>query len=159
MQQKINIRRAAPGELNAILQLDRELFAYDNQFDETLDMEWTDSPEGRAFFESRISGESGVLWVGVFAKVPVAYLAAAPTQAHSYRRTLRMVELECMFVAPEHRSSGLGARMLETFLQWANDEGYERTCVTVSAQNLRARAFYERLGYTDWDMIMERALG
>jgi len=59
-----------------------------------------------------------------------------------------MGEIDELFVLPEERSCGVGARLLAA----AEAELLQRGCVRLQLQlatgNTRARTFYERRGYT-----------
>jgi GNAT superfamily N-acetyltransferase len=50
---------------------------------------------------------------------------------------------------PDHRSRGVGAAMLRACEEAARQRGEARIGIGVSVTNTRARALYERLGYSD----------
>ena len=53
------------------------------------------------------------------------------------------------YVLPAYRSQGVGTRVLTTLERTCVEHGYHRLCCAVAADNPRARALYERNGYTD----------
>ena len=55
-----------------------------------------------------------------------------------------------MFVAPPHRSSGVGRALIQAAIDWGRERGWKRIEVTApeSARWTRTRAFYEREGFT-----------
>jgi RimJ/RimL family protein N-acetyltransferase len=61
--------------------------------------------------------------------------------AHAHCGTLGMGLL------PEFRGKGLGRRLMEAALAAAHDEGFVRVELTAHADNLRAIALYEKLGF------------
>lgn len=50
-------------------------------------------------------------------------------------------------VGAEHRSSGVGARLLDAAENWARQRGCQHLRVHTNVVRARAHAFYERLGY------------
>ncbi len=61
--------------------------------------------------------------------------------AHAHCGTLGMGLL------PDYRGKGLGRRLMEAALAAAHDEGFVRVELTAHADNLRAIALYEKLGF------------
>lgn len=55
--------------------------------------------------------------------------------------------LEELYLLPEYRSRGLGSEFFAVCERYAAEHGYARIRLEVEAENARARALYERLGY------------
>ncbi len=55
-----------------------------------------------------------------------------------------------MYVAPSHRSSGVGRRLVRAAKDWGRERGWKRIEVTApeSPRWARTRGFYEREGFT-----------
>ncbi|MGE9295902.1 MAG: N-acetyltransferase family protein [Puniceicoccales bacterium] len=155
--ENIVIRRGQPGDFQAVRELDRELIAYDRQFDPSLDPEWSQSSEAMEFFEERLAGQ-GVALVAEFEGHLVGCLLGAMTECASYRQTVVMAEMETLFIRGEARGTGVGKRLVGAFADWAKAEGAERITIRVSAANRDALRFYEREGFAAYDIVMERGL-
>ena len=56
--------------------------------------------------------------------------------------------MDGIFVAPEARGRGVGARLLDAIAQEATARGYAELRLDVIDSNTRARALYEREGFT-----------
>ena len=56
--------------------------------------------------------------------------------------------VQTMAVAPSHRGSGLGARLLAALLEEAERRGQRTVSLEVRAGNLAAQRLYERHGFT-----------
>lgn len=57
------------------------------------------------------------------------------------------VQLMAMWVHPELRGSGAADLLVEDVVGWARSQGAYRVCLLVVDGNLRARRFYERVGF------------
>lgn len=57
--------------------------------------------------------------------------------------------VEDIYVAPEHRSLGIGHALFEECRKWAAQKGADGISLQVAAGNTRARKFYEELGFRE----------
>ncbi|MFN8547115.1 MAG: GNAT family N-acetyltransferase [Candidatus Eisenbacteria bacterium] len=64
------------------------------------------------------------------------------------REDATKAHLVSMWVAPEHRGTGLGQRLVAMILDWARDRGVRTVYLMVTSNNHGAARFYERLGFT-----------
>lgn len=69
-------------------------------------------------------------------------------------RPCRSAYIEEMAVLASHRGRGVGARMMESAVEWARDRGAEEILLDVWEANEEAISFYEKLGFrrTQWRM-------
>ena len=58
-------------------------------------------------------------------------------------------EVEQVYVAAEHRGTGLARRLLRAAAGIVAEGGHRRAWLAVASGNARARRFYERAGWTD----------
>ena len=65
-----------------------------------------------------------------------------------------------VFVRPEHRGTGVADDLLEAALSVARDQNLplDRMVLDVDQRNERARAFYERHGFSHWGEMVAREL-
>jgi GNAT superfamily N-acetyltransferase len=72
-----------------------------------------------------------------------------------------MAEIDELYVLPEARSRGVGARLLATAEAALAAEGCVRLQLQLGAANAAARGFYERRGYRARDgyRLLDKALG
>lgn len=61
-------------------------------------------------------------------------------------------------VAPEHRSCGVGRRLIAHAEDYARNNGYQIIGLSVAAHNELARALYERLEYSQSNVLMRKVL-
>jgi ribosomal protein S18 acetylase RimI-like enzyme len=57
--------------------------------------------------------------------------------------------VEDIYVAPEHRSLGIGHALFGECQEWARQKGADGVSLQVAAGNIRARKFYESLGFRE----------
>ena len=85
--------------------------------------------------------------------IPIGHMTVrwtGTTDAFVAERISECAHLEDLFVMPEHRSRGIGSRILaqrRTCL--AAERAFTRIGLAVGTENPRARMLYERLGYVD----------
>ncbi|SEF54778.1 Ribosomal protein S18 acetylase RimI [Actinacidiphila yanglinensis] len=60
---------------------------------------------------------------------------------------IRSATLRALYVAPERRGGGTGARLTADFFGWAREKGAVRAEVNAYAENVAGRRFYERQGF------------
>lgn len=85
-----------------------------------------------------------VMYVALEGDRPVGYVAG-----HLTRRYACDGELQWIYVAPEHRGSGVAAELLCLLAAWFAGRGASRVCVDVDPANTPARRFYRRHGAGD----------
>jgi GNAT superfamily N-acetyltransferase len=66
-----------------------------------------------------------------------------------------------MYVTPRARGTGVAEQLVEVVTDWARDQGVSSLYLHVAAPMIRARAFYERVGFrpTGDVILMERDPG
>jgi RimJ/RimL family protein N-acetyltransferase len=57
-------------------------------------------------------------------------------------------QLVSMWVAATHRGTGVATALVSAILSWAGQAGAARIGLWVTSDNVRARRFYERMGFT-----------
>jgi ribosomal protein S18 acetylase RimI-like enzyme len=64
-------------------------------------------------------------------------------------------EIDSLYVKQDHRSEGLGRRMVEAALQWLNENSVRKKVVVVLEGNAEALAFYRSLGFLPRNVELE----
>lgn len=140
------IRPARAGDVPEILAMIRELAEYERALDE---VEATEEHLQRTLFADQPAVFAHV------AEAPDGRLAGLAVWFLSYSTWLgtHSLYLEDLYVRPEHRGQGLGARLLATLAQVCLDQGYQRLEWWVLDWNTPARDFYTSVGaqaLTEW---------
>jgi GNAT superfamily N-acetyltransferase len=101
------------------------------------------SKDRRAWVARSGDGLVGAMWLYTVHRVPVPGKRAGP-----------IGYLTNVYVAPEHRNAGLGARMLDRVKAWCGEEGFSLVIVWPTE---RSRSFYRRGGFDrpDEPLVLE----
>lgn len=101
----------------------------------------------------------GAAWLATEAQQPIGYLILVYVFSLEHQGVT--AEIDEFFVVPEHRASGVGARLLSE----AEAESVRHGCTNISLQIAtayrRAKNFYRRHGYSERSefQLMEKDLG
>jgi GNAT superfamily N-acetyltransferase len=90
-------------------------------------------------------GERGFVWVAEAQRTLRGYLIAMLVMSVEHQGL--MGEIDELFVLPEERCCGIGARLLAAAEAELLQHGCVRLQLQLATGNTRARAFYERRGY------------
>lgn len=133
------------------------LFAEDGgPRDPGVNVDWP-REHGAAAFASALENPARLLLVAVHGGEVVGHLSGSLTEP-SAMRPVRSAALMAMYVWPEHRGSGVGARLAEAFFVWARECGAEQAEVTAYSANSDAIRFYGREGFRPSSLTLRRAL-
>lgn len=124
----IQIRRANTRDFDAIYALELLIFPEDSWSRSAITAELA-SPYGRYLVAE--DGETVVGYAGL-------QLLPGATQG----------DIQTIAVAPDYRGQRIGARMLDTLLDYAESQGATQMMLEVRADNPGAKALYESRGFT-----------
>jgi N-acetylglutamate synthase-like GNAT family acetyltransferase len=123
------IRKATINDLDEIINLNKLLFELEyNNFDNTLDINWPTSREGRGYFIDAINKD--ITLVCEMDNRVVGYLTGTLNTEYSYN-TIKQAELNNMCVLQEYRNKGIGRELYNEF--W---RGYSM-CAKFSLEHLQ----------------------
>jgi GNAT superfamily N-acetyltransferase len=136
----MDIRRAKPGDIPQLLSLIRRYWDFEG-------IEGFAALRIELVLKELLEGSlpRGSIWVAESQGTLAGYLIVVLVMSVEHQGL--MGEIDELFVLPESRGHGLGARLLAA----AEAELAQRGCVRLQLQlaigNRRARSFYERLGF------------
>lgn len=151
----VTIRPAKEDELQAIQDLNYQLFVHDEEYDPLLNMDWPYQDEGTKYFQSRIKGKEGVCFVAEVDNKVIGYLAGSVVASYPYRKIQKQTELENTLVLEEYRGQRIGEQLFKQFVEWSKQQGAERIKVSAAANNVQAIKFYHRVGFEDYGLELE----
>ncbi len=149
----ISLARAA--DLDSVLQLNRDLFAFETQFTTSYNPEWTTSERGVAYFTRRI--EAQTVLVARLDETICGYLCFH-IDHFPFRAENPVSELENKYVVDVPRHKGVGTKLIERWMKIASERGVKRLKVGVLHANADAVDFYQKNHFQMHELILERPL-
>src|SRR5262245_26917329 len=118
----IEIRRATIDDLPGLVASSTGLFMEDaGTRDDTMNTRWP-AEHGAAAFTTTLADPARVVFVADDGGSVAGHLAAYVTEPSDIR-PVRSATLLSMYVFPEHRSAGVGGRLVDAFKDWAASHG------------------------------------
>jgi GNAT superfamily N-acetyltransferase len=72
---------------------------------------------------------------------------------------VRYLDVEALYVAPAHRSAGIGAALMDAATAWASQQGIAHLSVFTATRNVEAvLRFYRSHGFESWGVQLVRDL-
>ena len=141
----MEIRIAEVKHLKKIQNLNHDLCKKEKiEFDKTINSQWPFSDEGEEYFKKKITGDYGCTFIAVLNEEIIGYLVGGLRRPETYREVSNLAELESIFIIENYRSSGVGQKLYEVFINWCKTKKVKRVKVVASAQNEGAIRFYQK---------------
>lgn len=151
------IREAVPGDVPGLVECSVALFAEDGGTrDPDLNVDWPKEFAGDSMLAG-LDDPARLILAAVRDGKVVGHLTAKVSEPAPIR-PVRVAELMSMYVRPEARDGGVGARLVSAFKDWARTRRAERIAVTAYASNASAIRFYERAGFAPYHLKLEAGL-
>lgn len=155
----IKIRKATINDLETIQKLNEKLCLKEfKEFDNTINPKFPLLEQGKSYFLERITKEDGCLFVALENDKVIGYLAGGIIEPESYRILKKIAEAENMFVLEEHRSRGIGSRLLEEFVKWCKSKKINKIKVIISSGNSQSINFHKKNGFSDYNIVLEKKI-
>ena len=154
----VEIRRAGPGDVDALLTVSTGLWQEDagTHDPEVMNTDWP-TQHGRAWFEA-LPGD--VDRVGLLAEIDGrlagGLMGSYPELTPFVRQ--REARLNSLWVLPDHRGAGVGGLLVEAFQDWARERGAAYAVVTAFAANPTAIRLYEKHGFGPHSVTLRATL-
>lgn len=153
------IRPAKTTDLAEISRLNLVLFKIQHRFDPTANLDWTFSPEGQKYFKKRIAGQDSFVEVVEDKSGKLAgYLIGVVVKRPLWRIEAKYAELESVFMEKKYQGAGLGAKLTRDFISWCRKNKVDYISLLVAPRNQSAIVFYRKLGFKDYDLVMQLKL-
>lgn len=152
----VTIRPVRPEEWEKLRDLNIEIMVNNPSYDDDLIVDFASTPRGEQFFREAIERNDGCCLVAEEDGNFLGYVNGG-TKDVPYRKS-KYFEIENLGVIPDRKGTGLGSRLLESVIEWAKSNGYQKIYVESYANNQEALAFYRKHGFGDIDISLERRL-
>lgn len=141
-----------------ILRLYHELLKEEfRKFDRTLNLNYAYSNRAKKYFQERIVKRNGFIGVVEYDKRIIGYLCGGISvqSPYLYRKKAKRAELENMLIDKRFRGRKLGTKLLKDFVKRCKKNKVDYISVCASAGNEKSLNFYRKLGFKDYDIILE----
>lgn len=141
MSPQVDIRTATSSDVQALVTLVEQYWKFEA-------IEGFDATRIAALFERvAVQPALGHAWLATVDGTPAGYLFAVYVFSLEYQGLT--AEIDELYVMPQHRRLGLGARLLSTAERAFREGGCTVTFLQIGRDNAAARAFYRGHGYGD----------
>lgn len=169
----LHIRQATPEDTAILADLGARTFAATFEKDNTPE-DMTDYLE-TSFSHKKIAEEladtGSTFFIAEVARQACGYAKLKIGELPVSVTSSKTIELERLYTMPEYFGRGVGDALMQCCFEAAKEAGFEAVWLGVWENNLRARAFYRKLGFREvgdkvfqlgsdaqTDKVMERAL-
>jgi len=141
-----------------------------------VDPQWASTEAGISFLKRELTREDGILlvatcdeqaigflggWIRPEEQGPVGEVQGQDTNHKDKTRPWQVRQgpvggLQGVFVLPAFRRRGVGARLIDRFLEWCELRNLDKASVAVAPANEAAIALYESMGFEATTLILER---
>lgn len=149
----------SPANINnvqALQDLNDEVFIDNSKYDDDLKLDWAQSEVGKKYFSDLVENPEDICIIARDGERPVGYIAAEP-KIFGYRLS-KYIEIDNMGVTPEYRSKGVGTELLTKVTEIAKQRGYKKLFVNSYWDNEKAISFYEKNGFGKIDVSLEKII-
>lgn len=114
------------------------------------------NPKAYALLEGVLQGIHGIGLVAQDSGQVVGYaLGGDKTNNLSGVKYAELYEIR---VADSYQGTGIGNALVQKFLEWAKETGYQRASVNAHSSNVKNITFYKKLGFTQQTLTLEQWL-
>lgn len=151
----LTIARITPDSLDGFLDSVSGLFAEDAGTREpTWDVTWP-AREGHAYYTGLLDDEDSLCLLATTENGAAGHLVGRMRGPSTMRPGEVIAELESMRVAEHARRTGVGSGLIAEFMEWANAKNATEAHVTAFAANTGAIDFYQRNGFTPYELTLK----
>ncbi|MFJ8088925.1 GNAT family N-acetyltransferase [Lysinibacillus sp. NPDC095746] len=146
MTENIKIRVASQEDAEALLEIQKEVLAEETYLITTIDEFQRTVDEQREWIQAKITNERETIFIAQYQGKIVGWLVFQSPQ----RKRLAHTGTFGMMVLNKYRGLGIGKRLIEKLLEWAEHTPYiEKISLGVFSTNERAIALYKKMGFVE----------
>lgn len=159
MNTKITWRKATIADLPIVKEMVRDYIKLERRkYDPTMYVHWANSQSASRYLSSRLKKKDHLFIVAILPHRIVGFLIGTVMRRSAVRRQAKSSRLVFLYVRPRYRSHGIGTLLGRVFNRWCNKRGISHVSIKVSAKNRRAAKLYRRMGYKDYEIVLEKKL-
>lgn len=108
------------------------------------------------YFRRMIHSKNALFVVAVEGDTIIGYALAKVKNNIPVYAVTHLGELSDLYIAADHRGTGIGRRLLDEADDWFRKQGLTWSTVGVNTANARARTLYKKHGYFDFHIDMRK---
>lgn len=118
--------------------------------------QWRVVPQEKEFVQAAILEPNGMLyvWEEDGRLLGMVSLFWKEREESPIRFPCRYVDLDTLYVRPEAKGRGIGTALYQAACQWAKAQGADRMELMTLGENRNARAFYDKMGMQEQQVIL-----
>ena len=118
--------------------------------------QWRVVPQEKEFVQAAILEPTGMLyvWEEEGRLLGLVSLFLKEQEEYAIRFPCRYADLDTLYVRPEAKGRGIGTALYQAACQWAKEQGAERVKLMTLGENRDARAFYDKMGMQEQQVIL-----
>lgn len=118
--------------------------------------QWRVVPQEKEFVQAAILEPNGMLyvWEEDGRLLGLVSLFLKEQEESDVRLPCRYVDLDTLYVRPEAKGRGIGTALYQAACQWAKEQGADRVKLMTLGENRDARAFYDKMGMREQQVIL-----
>ncbi len=152
----MKIRKAGIDDLETLQRFNQELCLKENmEFDKTIDTEYSSTDSAIRYYKKSIENDSYISLIAEEEGVPIGYLIGVIYKSEGYRNILDLGEVQNMYVQEDLRGKGIGSALMNYFKDWCREREVERIRVIASFDNKETIEFYKKVGFNEYDLVLE----
>jgi ribosomal protein S18 acetylase RimI-like enzyme len=152
------VRRAGPGDLDAITDLWLAIGAHHEPLDPAFAQRRDARPEARRLLAALLRDPDVAAWVLDAGRGPEGLCIARIDRAPPITRETERAEITDVGVRPERRGRGAGRALALAALAWVRERKVSRVEVRVAVGNAEGQALWRGLGFGDFMDVLQRRL-
>ena len=117
---------------------------------------WRIVPQEKEFVQAAILEPNGVLyvWEEDGRLLGLVSLFVEDREESTIGLPYRYADLDTLYVRPEAKGRGIGTALYQAACQWAKEQGADRVELMTLGENRNARAFYDKMGMQEQQVIL-----
>lgn len=151
-----SIRKTTVVDIPKVMPLVEELNLSDFPYDGQVNVKWGETKKGKKYYQKKIDCSKGVCFIAEVENEPIGFVLGG-IDNFGYR-TIKVAELDNLYVKEKFRSLGVGKKLVEVFKNWAKEKGAQKVGLNTFNLNKRAIHFYEEEGFEPYSTRYELPL-
>lgn len=153
----VDILLATEDELDHVVRFSSLLLREDaGQRDPTTNVGWAKT-DGYVYFSRLLSDAQNVCFLASVDAEYVGFLVGLSLPASTLRPVIHAY-LHSMFVLKDFRNKQIGSKLVAAFVEWAKLKNAHHITVSTYAANVKAQAFYQRIGFAPQSIQLQLTL-